>query len=1017
MIEDSELRDIFKTSSEERLQALDEGLLHLEKHPDDLDTVAAIMREAHSLKGDGNMLGVDDLGKIAHQIEHILGAIKRGERSLNADVFDRLAHGMEAMRQIINEAVTGEPAQVKVFYILAELMAAEMAEDAVPPATAPSATEASPEAASSVGAPHPPTLDDEIPLGAIFDSALDIPAHSSANSPATSGEPELSQMGSDDDDLDADIFFTAPGPSPAVAPPAFRTNGTVPSPVAVDPSLRSTLYIEDEELRTIFKTSSEERLQSLDDGLLHLERNPDDLTVIESLMREAHSLKGDSNMLGVPDIGKVAHQVEHILGAINRGEEALTPDVCDRLAHGMAAMKQLVHEAATGEVTGVNAFYVLAELMGASGPAQLPAPPPPTPIAVAPPPPAPRPPAPISAPPAPAPIPAPPAPAPTTSDDLNAALTKASSYKIETIRVPTTSLDALMTQSGELTVTKIRVAHRLAEIEAINNLWEEWSRDLFMNRFLFHEAQQGKPVWRQLEGFQARTEQHLEQLGSLVGQLSNALYEDTTRLEMITDGLEEGIRTLRLLPLSTIFNLFPRMVRDLARQEGKQVELVIEGGDTRADKRILEEMKDPLLHMIRNAIDHGIEAPAERKRRGKPEVATITLRGHQTPTNIILEISDDGRGLDVESIKQTAVRRGLYRPEELELLSPGQIQALILSPGFSTRTMVTEISGRGVGLDVLRTNVERLKGSIEVHSTPGHGCTIRIQLGTTLATAHVLLVQVNGHTYALPVEFVQTACLVQAGDIFTLEGHSTIVYDNQPISVAWLSDLLNLPGPGANSRIKAPNQRLSCIILQGGHDKLGIFVDALIDEQDVVLKPQSQLLKRVRHISGATILGTGEVCMVLNPQDLIGAVRHRISQVSMGDTGNATLTLDMAEQRPRSILLVEDSIATRTQEKRILESAGYEVVTAVDGVDGFNKLQSRAFDAVISDIQMPNLDGLQLTQRIRQHREYNELPVVLVTTLASDDDRRRGAEAGANAYITKGSFNQEVLLETLERLI
>lgn len=1012
MIEDSELRDIFKTSSEERLQALDEGLLHLEKHPDDLDTVAAIMREAHSLKGDGNMLGVDDLGKVAHQIEHILGAIRRGERSLNADVFDRLAHGMEAMRQIVNEAVTGEPAQIKVFYILAELMAAEMTEEENTPNPESAATEATsgtddteaPAGAHS-HAPHPPVPDDDIPLGAIFDSALDIPTHIPADSPSS------------DDDLDADIFFTAPEPEPSVsaAPPLPSSNGTVATPVAVDPSLRSPLYIEDEELRTIFKTSSEERLQALDEGILHLEKNPDDLTVIESIMREAHSLKGDSNMLGVADMGKVAHQVEHILGAIKRGEEALTPDICDRLAHGMAAMKQLVQEATTGEVTGVNTFYVLAELMGAAAPAQAPPPPKPKPVAPAPPAPVAAAPSPLPAPPPPP--PAPPAPSATASDDLNAALTKASSYKIETIRVPTTSLDALMTQSGELTVTKIRVAHRLAEIEAINNLWEEWSRDLFMNRFLFHEAQQGKPVWRQLEGFQTRTEQHLEQLGTLVGQLSSALYEDTTRLEMITDGLEEGIRTLRLLPLSTIFNLFPRMVRDLARQEGKQVELVIEGGDTRADKRILEEMKDPLLHMIRNAIDHGIESPAERKRRGKPETATITLRGYQTPTNIILEISDDGRGLDVESIKQTAVRRGLYRPEELELLTPGQIQALILSPGFSTRTMVTEISGRGVGLDVLRTNVERLKGSIEVHSTPGHGCTIRIQLGTTLATAHVLLVKVNGHTYALPVEFVQTACLVQAGDIFTLEGHSTIVYDNQPISVAWLSDLLNLPGPGANSRIKAPNQRLSCIILQGGHDKLGIFVDALIDEQDVVLKPQSQLLKRVRHISGATILGTGEVCMVLNPQDLIGSVRHRISQVSPGDLGNAALGLEMAEQRPRSILLVEDSIATRTQEKRILESAGYEVVTAVDGVDGFNKLQSRAFDAVISDIQMPNLDGLQLTQRIRQHREYNELPVVLVTTLASDDDRRRGAEAGANAYITKGSFNQEVLLETLERLI
>ncbi|HEY9888203.1 MAG TPA: response regulator, partial [Candidatus Obscuribacterales bacterium] len=455
-------------------------------------------------------------------------------------------------------------------------------------------------------------------------------------------------------------------------------------------------------------------------------------------------------------------------------------------------------------------------------------------------------------------------------------------------------------------------------------------------------------------------------------------------------------------------------VRDLARQEGKAVQLVIQGAETRADKRILEEMKDPLLHMIRNAIDHGIESPEERVRQGKPETATITLRGYQTPTSIVLEVSDDGRGLNVEAIQQTAIKRNLCRPEDLATMTPEHIQNLILSPGFSTRTLVTEISGRGVGLDVLRTNVERLNGSIEVRSTPGQGCTLRVQLGTTLATAHVLIVAVGDNTYAIPVEFVQTAYLVHPDGIFTVEGRSAVVHDGQPISVARLGDLLELPPAAPATKPGNQSQQLSCIVLQSGGDRLGIFVDALLDEQDVVLKPQSQLLKRVRNISGATILGTGEVCMVLNPHDLMQSVRRWGLRLETSDRP-AIPTPDV--QRPLSILLVEDSIATRTQEKRILEAAGYEVVTAVDGLDGFTKLQSRPFDAVVSDVQMPNLDGLGLTRRLRQQREYKDIPVVLVTTLASDDDRQRGAEAGANAYITKGSFNQEVLLETLQRLI
>ncbi|MBW4461138.1 MAG: hybrid sensor histidine kinase/response regulator [Nodosilinea sp. WJT8-NPBG4] len=982
MIDDTELRDIFKTASEERLQALDDGLLHLEKHPDDSAILEALMREAHSLKGDGNMLGVTDLGKVAHQIEHVLGAIGRGEQALGADLFDCLAHGVAAMRQLVHAAVTGEAAEVEVFYVLARLMGAEAAIPA-------------------------PVMALEVD-DAIFDRAI-----ATVSTNGVSPNP----------DTPAQLLTIERG--------ANSQNGTAPiAGSTIEAHSLSDRYITDSELRDIFKTASEERLQALDDGLLHLEKHPDDSAILEALMREAHSLKGDGNMLGVTDLGKVAHHIEHILGDLLRGDAALSAELCDRLSHGLTAMKQLVHEATTGEPTGVNPFYVLAELMGASASPTTETPSTPPPISnlldhsielfldLPDPIPSPTPPS--------SPAPAPPHSTPPipTHNSSDPDPTSATNYRIETIRVPTQSLDALMTQSGELTVTKIRVAHRLAEIDAINNLWEEWSRDFLMSRFLLHDAQQGKPVWQQLDSFQNRTEQHLEQFGALVRQLGSALHADTTRLETITDSLEEGIRTLRLLPLSTLFNLFPRLVRDLARQEGKAVQLLIEGGDTRADKRILEEMKDPLLHMIHNAIDHGIESPAERLRQGKPEVATITLRGYRTSAGISIEVSDDGRGLDVESIKQAAVRRGLYRSEELELLTAAQIQGLILSPGFSSRTLVTEISGRGVGLDVLRTNVDRLRGSIDVQSKPGEGCTLRVQLGTTLATAHVLLVAAGGQTFALPAEFVETACLVQANEIFTLEGHNAIRHGDRPLSVVWLSDLLRLPRvePKQRGRWQTSDrgeqrqQRHACIILQSGPDRLGLFVEALLDEQEVVLKPQSQLLKRVRYISGATILGTGDVCMVLNPQDLIAAVRHRGSSLALPEISPAD-TAAPTETRPRCILLVEDSIATRTQEKRILESAGYEVVTAVDGLDGFNKLQTRSFDAVVSDVQMPNLDGLGLTQRIRQQREYSELPVVLVTTLASEDDRRRGAEAGANAYITKGSFTQDVLFETLNRLI
>ena len=824
------------------------------------------------------------------------------------------------------------------------------------------------------------------------------------------------------------------------------------------------MMIEDDELREVFKTASEEHLQNLDEGLLYLEKNPNDAAKIEELLREAHSLKGDAGMLGVKDVATLSHQIEHLLGGLKRQETTLTADLVDRISYGIDAIRQLVYAAVTGEPCEVNAFHSLAYLMGAkpetptdaisainreqgTGNREQDEPegvePPEEPQAIEEPV--------IDS----VPVSPPdemPIPVTTVAEPMNApppvTISRDSTYKIETIRVPTRNLDGLMTQTGELTVTKIRIAHRLNEIEDLVSLWEEWSRDAFVNRFVVHDLENNlnrysseKGTIGQLQNYYHRSTERLEQLGSLINQLRNTFSEDIARLDIISDELEDGIRTLRLLPLSTIFNLFPRMVRDLARQQRKEIELVISGGETRADKRILEEMKDPLMHILRNAIDHGIETPEERRKSGKPAIAKIELRGYQTATHVVLEVCDDGRGLDIEKIKQTALKRGICQPEELLGMTPQQIHSLIFAPGFTTRTVVTEVSGRGVGMDVVRTNVERLKGIIQVESSPRKGSVFRIQLGTTLATAHVLIVSVQGISYAIPVEFVQMTKLVQVNEIFAIEGRETIVFEDQPISVAQLADLLEIrwtssqfePESTISQESKSrfslspsliqknpssPTMDVAspCIILKVGEEKLGLFVDALVDEQDVVLKPQSQLLKRVRNVAGATILGTGEVCIILSPQDLIKSIRKQAGVISSPIVRSALKVQDNSSVKP-VILLVEDSITTRTQEKRILEAAGYEVVTAVDGLDGFNKLGTRSFDAVVSDIQMPNLDGLSLVTKIRQNRDYSELPIILVTSLASDEDKRKGAEVGANAYITKASFNQEVLIETLKRLV
>ncbi|MEC4885328.1 MAG: hybrid sensor histidine kinase/response regulator [Scytonema sp. PMC 1070.18] len=769
------------------------------------------------------------------------------------------------------------------------------------------------------------------------------------------------------------------------------------------------MIIEDEELRSLYKTASEERIQKIEAALLHLEKNPQDHAKLEGLLRDIHSLKGDSRMLGVTDVETLTHQIEEILGTVKRGEQILTPQLFDNLYLGLDAIHKIASEAVTGQPSGVSVFYVLAQLMASESSdtcSEIQEPVaeledvPFTEISVeqssegsdiVP----------ISEPSEP-------------TELLAETLSQVSDYQIDTIRVESEKLDKLLNQVGELIVTKGQFADQLDEIDETIALWEELSRQIFANRHMFKDLQkheQGQEP-RSLHNLYTLLENRLKQMGVNLNRLRNRTYDSTAKLENVSEELKSGVTSLRLLPFSTIFHLFPRTIRDLAKQQGKEVDLLMEGEQTSVDKRILEEIKDPLLHLLRNAVDHGIETPSERHKHNKPPTATIYLRAYQSGNTVCIEVADDGRGLDVESIKRAAVRRGLRTEEELARMSTSEIQSLIFAPGFSTRNAVTEISGRGVGLDVVRANVERLKGNIFVEFTPGKGCLFRITLNNILATNYVLIVKVNQNPYAIPVECVETMLLVSPQEIFAVEGSQTFAFQGEPVSIAWLADLLGLPVqvPATTQALNAALSSIPCVILRIGSERLGLLVDSILELQDIVLKAQSHLLKRVCNISGATILGTGEICMVLNPLDLFKSAKRIIVSITVQE-------LAQKAQIKQKILLIEDSLPIRTQMRRILETAGYDVIVAVDGQDGLDKLGESQFDAVVSDIQMPNLDGLEFTARIRQLPQYKKLPVILVTTLASEEDKRRGAKVGANAYLTKKEFEQGVFLDTLRKLV
>ncbi len=700
--------------------------------------------------------------------------------------------------------------------------------------------------------------------------------------------------------------------------------------------------IEDAKLRELFKAESQEHLQHLDDAFLRLEKNLTDQALLEEAFREAHSMKGAARMLGLTAIQAPAHRLEDELNAARRAAPPLDAAMLTRMAVELAEIRRLAQEAvAVGSAPGAATL-----------------------------------------------------PLPTAFPESVAARSASASspapFRIESVRVDTRKLDALMTHAGELTVTRTRVARRLAEIDALLVLAEELARG------------RGNGV----------AQERVARMTLSLARLRSGSSEDSARLDYIAGELESGIRHIRLLPLSNVFSLFPRLVHDLGREQGKEVELVIEGEETNADKRILEEIKDPLMHLLRNAVDHGIESPQVRQQAGKARAGKVRIKASQTASSITIEVSDDGRGLDEAAIKSVAQKRGLAGEEALAGMSSAQVQSLIFNPGMSTAGFVTDVSGRGVGMGVVRANVERLKGVIELQSAPGQGTRISILLPVTLATMRVLIVQVNGHPYGLPVECVQVLRQVEGAQVRTVGGRNAVMQQGRPVSVARLCDLLELPSASGPDQAGDASAGSPCVLLSLGGEPFGVLVDTLLDEQEVVLKPQSALLERVRNVLGATILDSGEICMVLNPQDLLASLRKGVAPLAPPRT-----EVMATAAAKKAILLAEDSITTRTQEARILENAGYEVVTAVDGLEAWNQLATRSFDAVVTDIVMPNLSGLALTEKIRGEPKYAELPIILVTSLASDEDKRRGLEAGADAYLTKPAFDQQLLLDCLERLL
>ena len=721
-------------------------------------------------------------------------------------------------------------------------------------------------------------------------------------------------------------------------------------------------------LRATFKVEAAEHLQAIGTSLLELEKAaaPEKhQQLIETMFRAAHSLKGAARAVDFTEIESLCQSLEELFAAWKRRESLPTPASLDTAHRTVDRMSKAIAVSSPADRTGGPATEPSAT--AASQGTQTTAAPPPF-----------------------------------------GALTG----ETETVRITVSSLDARLLEAEELLAAKLAADQRAADLGALAGRFAEWRKEWARiqprTRMLRPRDADATPDLQGLAEFFDWNHEYLRALEARVTALRRTAEQDRLLVGKLVDDLLENSKKLLMLPLATLSALLSKLVRDLSRDQGKEAELTIRGEEVTIDKRILEELKDPLIHLLRNCIDHGIETPEGRRRAGKSPRATITLAAAAVNGNQVeISVSDDGAGIDIEKVKQAAGRRGLVAPESSDPLAESAALALVFEADVSTSPMITEVSGRGLGLAIVREKAEKLGGRIAIESRRGSGTTLRLTLPLTLATFRGVLIEAAQRSFIVPTGQIERVTRFKSQEVQTVEGRRTLALNGRAVALADLADVLQLPSVAR--RADAP-EATPVLILGAGEQCVAFAVDAVLDEREVLIKRFTKPLSRVRNIAGATVLGSGEVAPILSVPDLLKSARTAAA------TPRTAAPVQKSTMQAKRVLVVEDSITSRMLLKGILESAGYDVKTAVDGIDAFTALRAERFDLVVSDVEMPRMNGFDLTARIRADRTLAEVPVVLVTALESREDRERGIDVGANAYLVKSSLDQSNLLEALRRL-
>ena len=745
----------------------------------------------------------------------------------------------------------------------------------------------------------------------------------------------------------------------------------------------------------LFREEAENHAGALESGLLQLEADPGDASVaIEPLMRAAHSIKGAARIIGLDIAVGLAHAMEDVFVAVQDGRESLVSSRVDQLLQGtdfLRSLSRLDEAAVEGWSTEHQAAIdELVAQLRAAAPADA--------VSAAPEPTADLKPEPTSEP-APAPESAPEPTAEHAAEPSAVTPAAATAASSSTVRVDSSRLERMMQLAGEVMITSRRFA-------AVRTDAVQLDRRLDGLEDAVGSAVRGDGDPRRV--LRAEVDAGRRAIGAMIEELDGLL----RRTEEISADLYGQVLGSRMRPFEDGGQGFPRMVRDLAKSLGKQVRFEVRGGRTRVDREILTSLEAPLTHLLRNAVDHGIETPDVRQAAGKPAAATLVLEARHHAGMLLVRVTEDGRGIDPDGLRRRIVERGLAEASIVERLEGAELHDFLFLPGFSTATSVTEVSGRGVGLDVVQSMVHEVGGAVRVESRFGQGTTFELQLPVTRSVVRAAIVEVAGQPLALPLARLQRVVRVEADRISTVEGRRQFEHEGGTVGLIRFATLLEFPEAESEDGDRAIE---SVVVVGDATGRCGLVVDRFLGEQDLVVRRLDPRFGRVAHVNAAAMLEDGSPILILDVEDVVKSIRQLLGEGRLRGTGRAR-TRDEG-RRAKRVLVVEDSITVREVERQILRQMGLDVETAVDGVDGWNALQHGGYDLVVTDIDMPRMNGIEFVRTLRADPRFQTVPVIVVSYKDRDSDRQAGLDAGADMYLTKGSFREGSFTETVRDLL